>query len=101
MVIDVTNTNKYYSPSSLKRLKPNNDMDSTKRDQQRENVSIASYIARDQDRENYNCCDRVSENDTSVSELSKSSSLFQHDQIKHVKLYTQGHVIPNPQIVQR
>ena len=101
LVIDVTNTNKYYSPSSLKHLKPSNEMDSTKWDQQRENVSIASYIPCDRDREKYNCCDRVVENDTSLSKVSKSSSLFQHEQVKHVKLYTQGHVIPNPKIVQR
>ena len=96
LVIDLTNTNRYYDPSSLKwrkkhaRIKAHNEhnpLNDTKCDNNCD-INIESHES------------EVATQDTLLlnsSSTSISSPLSR--EIQYIKIYTQGHAIPNSKIV--
>ena len=96
LVIDLTNTNRYYDPSSLKLRKK----------QARINASNEQNPLNDTKCDN-NCDINIESHESEVATqdtvLLDSSSTFISSplprEIQYIKIYTQGHAIPNSKIV--
>ena len=88
LVIDLTNTTRYYHPSNL-TIKSRKRVEKRTRNQQQNNEKSDSQSDRERERHN------------PLPKFAESSSLDQFKQISHIKISTQGHAIPNVKIVKR
>ena len=103
LVIDLTNTNRYYNPSCFKYSKGNKKHEERKYNRRgdKEEALVRDTIS-GPDSDNYISCDRIRDTSTSMSKLARSAhSLYERNPIKHIKIQTQGHAIPNTNVVQR
>ena len=103
LVIDLTNTNRYYNPGNLKKLKketeesdkPRNNLNSSE-------VPFSNSISQSSsDSDNIHCLHRCKNDSVPTSNIDQSNCSNQLMGIKYVKIHTQGHVVPDSKVVQR
>ena len=103
LVIDLTNTNRYYNPGNLKRLKKkryeaelqqNNEVHAD--DQFLNDINESSH-----NRLSLHSNGRVENNSVATSHVDQLQVSNQNGEIKYIKIYTQGHIVPDNKVVQR
>jgi hypothetical protein len=108
LVIDLTNTHRYYDPSCFKFSKTNKKYGERKcrhrrinRHGDKEEALVCDTISGPEN-DNNTSCDRIKETSTSMSNLARSAnSLYPRNPIKYIKIQTQGHAIPSTNVVER
>ena len=99
LVVDLTNTNRYYNPGNLKKLKMKKKVaenQETSPDKNPNSSNISNSV-----RDNASRLDHDRNNSDSISDIDQYSSSNQSTEIKYVKIYTQGHVVPDVKVVQK
>ena len=100
LVLDLTNTNRYYDPSTLNpRIKMKKG---TRKKLSNQGNHVDKLVHDGNCDPNIDCdpkssCDKTKKNDTSISKSIEHNS----SEIKYLKIYTQGHAIPNKKVVER
>ena len=103
LVIDLTNTNRYYHPGNLKKLKRKKkevekqlNHETHLEHQTLDNIDKSSL-----DSSNPHCNDRVKNDSVETSDIDQLTISNTSVEIKYVKIYTQGHVVPDDKVVQK
>ena len=99
LVVDLTNTNRYYNPGNLKKLKTKKKVAESHETSQDKNPNSSNLS--NSFRDNVNRLDHDRNNSDSISDIDQYSSSNQSTEIKYVKIYTQGHVVPDVKVVQK
>ena len=99
LVVDLTNTNRYYNPGNLKKLKTKKKVAESQETSQDKNPNSSNI--RNSVQDNANRLDYSRNNSDSMSDIEPYSSSNQSTEIKYVKIYTQGHVVPEVKVVQK
>ena len=91
LVIDLTNTTRYYDPSKLNTFKSRKKV-ATRRCNEEQNKGESKSDSHS---------DMSQEPDKLVPEFAESSSICQFKPLPHIKIFTRGHTVPNAKIVKR
>ena len=103
LVIDLTNTNRYYNPGNLKKLKKKrNEAESTQSNEEHADDQLLNDINKNSpERLSFDSNGKVANNSVTTSHVDQLQVSNQIGEIKYVKIYTQGHIVPDDKIVQR
>lgn len=103
LVIDLTNTNRYYNPRNLKKLKKKrNEAESQQNNEEHTDDQLLNDInISSTNRFSLHSNGRVANSSVASSHPDQLQVSNQNEEIKYIKIYTQGHVVPDNQVVQR
>ena len=103
LVIDLTNTNRYYNPGNLKKLKKKrNEAEKQQNNEDHKDDQLHNDINKSSpDRLSLHSQSRVVNSSVATSHLDELPVSNQSGEIKYIKIYTQGHVVPDNKVVQR
>ena len=103
LVIDLTNTNRYYNPGNLKKLKKKrNEAERQQNNEDHKDDQLHNHINKSSsNRLSLHSNNSVVNNSVVTSHLDQLPVSNQSGGIKYIKIYTQGHIVPDNKVVQR